>query len=66
MIKLNDVYGDVTKTVGESVEFTVRASELGEDAKWMINGIQMKQDDNIELWVDGCSMACASSRAIST
>ena len=53
VIKLDDVYGDVAKTVGETVEFTVRASELGEDAKWMINGIQMKEDDNIELWVDG-------------
>ena len=53
VINLSDVYGDVAKTVGETVEFTVRASELGEDAKWMINGMQMKEDDNIELWVDG-------------
>ena len=53
VITLSDCFEDQNKTVGETIELTVKASEMGEDAKWMINGIQLKADDNVEFFVDG-------------
>ena len=54
MVELSDKYGDKACTVGEPVEFTVKASELNQEPKWMINGIQIRSDDpNYEFFTDG-------------
>ena len=53
MVKLSDCFVDQTKTVGEKVEFRVSGSEMNQEARWMINGMQLRADDNIEFFTDG-------------
>ena len=53
MVNLSGCFKDKVVTVGETVEFTVSGSELNQEARWMINGMQIRADDNVEFFTDG-------------
>jgi hypothetical protein len=53
MVEFKDTFPNQTKIVGERVEFTVVASEMNQEARWMINGLQLRADENIEFFEEG-------------